>query len=989
MSNIIEEQINIIKDLLASGKFSTYQLPNNKINDLDFIRTIINKLTNHVFEILPEKNYKNVYFYPVYEYIVNLLITNYQTYSNSPSMLNYLLADLLNKLTLLNKGQFLLTKLNQIVDKYIKVKGLENAVYDLLEIASTNGTLITFLFWLQKTPGKNLESLPKNIRDSIYQKSIGNSDDRLFKYILEKINQYDKLYFQQNADTIKNMLVLLSNSGVPPKYELKRIKILSGYISLVPFFNIMINSFNSYKIIMELHKHYYMVPHTFENIQSIIHTIRYQNSGSMDLANTFNQYVSSFANILKTPEEKQMVMLVCILEHESTITYELDYVLIQKIIRENIRNFIDSISWLNVFKKMNNPYSEIYKMIISYFVETNYIKNLLESGNLQIMDCNQNLLFFTKFYSPEKNHFMDNKYYYDALKMNLVLHRLRMFVKRKTKNKRIERRVRMFDVLNEIKNFNPVKTVPVLARGSLNYQVERQKFTNLPPRHLLPGEFSIYNSLLLREKADGILINNLPIGIHPESKELGLYQVKAEYIEELDLYLVFDIDIPNSTIVERYNFLRNLHPVTKGIQLKQINSLNEFIELMKQERSQIDKFLSESSTHINKWYPKFAVKCENVQSTTLYQELIQYIIMETNPNINQIIKESKPFNCDGIIISPLDGSREIKIKPKSLSTIDLIYSRDGKWFDRNSNDWSHMVIRSKQPKKPERIYRLYPEIPEIGDDLMFRVGEFRYDKKQPNPFSVIDSIINLIRYDWMRELNDSNVIDIYYQSPTKITSKSLINLIQAQNKLLEQKIESLEPHVNMNWLDLGCGKGKLIQYIRTLKPKYYLGLDTDIKQLVKCLKYHDENQSVYNFTPCDLGNNWNKSINKWSSIKSGTKFDYVVANFSIMHFFTEDFWEQLNIYTHSETKFLFNVVNSDCENKSWSESNSFLEIGEDKVTYKFEWVHTTTKTEQLIKTIKIDDTLKKYGWSILNKWDIKSDHQLLNFYSWYLVKKNI
>lgn len=984
MSSNISDQIIIIKNLLRDGKFSTYKLPTDK-KDPDFIRAIIGQLRYNVFEIPPEKNYKNEYFYPVYEFITNNVITNYSTYIKTPIMLNYLLSDLFEKLTILKKGHILLTKLDKITNNFIK--GNETIVYDLLEKASNCGTLITFLFWLQKTPSKKLESIPTNIRTNIYEKSIGNSDDRLFKYILEKINQNDKLYFQQNAMTIQKMISTLSASGVPPKYALKRIKILSNYISLIPYFNHMIQCFNSYKIIMELHKHYYVVPHTYQNIQSIFDVIKY-HSGSMDLANTLNCNLESFINILKTPEEKQMMMINCILDDDIEIKFvlELDYILVKKIIRENMKILINTICWSDIWKKLSEPYSQFYKMIVNYLVETNYIKNLLESGEYQIMEYNKNMLFFTKFYSPEKKHFINTQHFDISIKINVFLHNLRMFIRRKNKNKQIERKVRMFDVLNEIKNFNPVKNVPVLARGSHNYQIEKQKFNNLPPRHLLPGEFSLYDKFLMREKADGILINNLPIGIHPMNDKLVMYQVKAEYIEELDLYLIFDIDIPNTTIIERYNYLRNLHPATKQITLNQINSLNDFIELMKTERIIIQRFLSESSEYTAKWYPKFACLFENNKTNKIYQEIIQNIILETDPEINQIIKESKPFNCDGIIISPLDGSREIKIKPKSLSTIDLIYSRDGKWLDRNSNDWSNMIIKSKQTKKSDRIYRLYPE---IGDKLMFRVGEFRYDKKQPNPHNIVDTVINLINYDWQTDGESNDKVDIYYQQPIKLTSNTLINLIQSQNKLLSQKIMSFEPNVNMNWLDLGCGKGKLIPFIRTYKPKYYLGLDSDIKQLVKCLKYHDENQMVYNFTPCNLAKNWNESKNKWLNIKNGTKFDYVVANFSIMHFFTEDFWNQLNEYTHSETKFLFNVINSDYEQKEWSESKSFLEIGDSEVTYKFEWIHNTNKTEPLIKSEKIRETLTKYGWDVITKWDIKSEQKLLNFYSWYLVKKNI
>ena len=37
--------------------------------------------------------------------------------------------------------------------------------------------------------------------------------------------------------------------------------------------------------------------------------------------------------------------------------------------------------------------------------------------------------------------------------------------------------------------------------------------------------------------------------------------VKSEYIEDLDLYLVFDIDIPNMNII-RYEYLRSIHHQT-------------------------------------------------------------------------------------------------------------------------------------------------------------------------------------------------------------------------------------------------------------------------------------------------------------------------------------------------------------------------------------------------------------------------------------------
>jgi hypothetical protein len=61
---------------------------------------------------------------------------------------------------------------------------------------------------------------------------------------------------------------------------------------------------------------------------------------------------------------------------------------------------------------------------------------------------------------------------------------------------------------------------------------------------------------LLKEKADGILVNSLPNNIFPEFKLTN--NLKAEYMEELDLYLVFDIDeFSINNIIHRHNLIHS------------------------------------------------------------------------------------------------------------------------------------------------------------------------------------------------------------------------------------------------------------------------------------------------------------------------------------------------------------------------------------------------------------------------------------------------
>ena len=188
----------------------------------------------------------------------------------------------------------------------------------------------------------------------------------------------------------------------------------------------------------------------------------------------------------------------------------------------------------------------------------------------------------------------------------------------------------------------------------------------------------------------------------------------------------------------------------------------------------------------------------------------------------------------------------------------------------------------------------------------------------------------------------------------------------------------MNPSYNSRWLDLGCGSGKLINIIKKYSPKYYLGLDIDIKQLVRALKYHD---SVYHFNPTDLSTK-RESDTIWYTMPLYT-FDYVVANFSIMHFMTNDFWQELNKYVKSGTKLLFNLVNG---NASWQYNNSYLKTDMEQTRYKFEWVHKTEKTEPFIKEEEVMSYLERYNWVVLNKNVVDKPNDLAGQYNWWLVQ---
>ena len=210
-------------------------------------------------------------------------------------------------------------------------------------------------------------------------------------------------------------------------------------------------------------------------------------------------------------------------------------------------------------------------------------------------------------------------------------------------------------------------------------------------------------------------------------------------------------------------------------------------------------------------------------------------------------------------------------------------------------------------------------------------------------------------------------------------------MINSQRNYIFDQISDLNPHKDCNWLDLGCGKGKLIPFIKKYNPKSYLGLDIDVSCLVKCLKYHDEDQNTFSFNKCELGNNWKETKGQWYTM-SNIKYDYVIANFSLMHFFTDLFWDQLNDYVLTGTKFIFNIV-SNLYKSEWVESDSFLKIDNDQVTYKFEWIHEQVKTESFISEDKIKRQVERSGWKVISKNLGDSRYELSKFYTWWVIEK--
>jgi SAM-dependent methyltransferase len=960
----INDEIDKIMELYKSKQINNYNFKKLLNLDLFYYVLFLEAISKVIYMTQghqeSNKNFKLSYF----SNLVILLIHNIISYKDKNKIFKENIKYFLYLLSVIKDGHLFLKNIKNII--FIEDEILKK---EILTLSSLKGVFPVFLFWIDFLK----IDIFKDEYEYIISLSIKNSDDRLYKWILEKIKENKPILLQKDG-FIDPMLSNLMSSTADKKYKLKKIRILSEYCNLKPYFSKMIYYDTGYYFVIkkELFKYYYCKPINISTIITI-HSYHYKEKPTID------DYKYIY-NKLITDQEKFYFQLVMMIynDYDFGLEYDINTLTVDK--KDLIKNYETILHMISITinYSLNNDNIEIntleklfnYKFCgraIKILCNFDFFKYALHFNNNYLYFIKDDMIFLIclgKFVSVKNSN---------GIKINFILHHLRLMCKRKRKSKIIGNQIKIFSLMDELRNFKP-SNKPIMSKGSYNWQLNKQKFTNLPPRHLLPDEFNIYHSFLIREKADGILVNNLSTNIFPEWNELNFNRVKAEFIENNDLYFVFDIDIPNTSIIERYNIIRSMHPWTNKTSLETINTLEELVELIQKERIIFNDFLDKTKEHNIRWYPKVSFLVNDC-SNKLKEQIIQDIIINSDSPFSKFINNQGNYTCDGLIISPIDGMREIKIKPKNMMTIDLLY--DGKnWLDKENNKYTTFITSSNTPKKGN-IYRCYP----IGNDK-YDAREIRFDKKTPNNFRIINYIKTIYKNDWVE-----NMTSPYYQVTNVKLDLVYIKELEKQTNIFSEQIKKLSPELNKSWLDLGCGKGKLINEIKKYSPKMYIGLDIDSAMLLENIQTMDENEHI-NLSPCDLRQNWFEN-SKWFNIKN-MKFDYIVLNFSIMHLFdSEQFWKCLKEVTKSDTKILFNVVADKVKTQEFKLKDAYMRYQDGNIYYSFPWAHKTEITEQFIERKQIEEKVRNNGLLIdiiTNPSDTKND--LSSYYDWYILVNN-
>ena len=92
--------------------------------------------------------------------------------------------------------------------------------------------------------------------------------------------------------------------------------------------------------------------------------------------------------------------------------------------------------------------------------------------------------------------------------INILYLQIQKYIRIKKIKNKINKNLLIKPILHELKNLKPDKNINVFKDGTMFYKNSKQQFNNIPPHLIFPGELELLKDFLIKEKADGELVNN-------------------------------------------------------------------------------------------------------------------------------------------------------------------------------------------------------------------------------------------------------------------------------------------------------------------------------------------------------------------------------------------------------------------------------------------------------------------------------------------------
>ena len=825
---------------------------------------------------------------------------------------NYFYA-ILDNLSIIEKNIYIFTK-NLLISDFILYnkdffsKCVNNKFVKSEWFHYSSFKVVKYLLQHEKVFNKIIKNENFHEADFYYKNFMLNTDDRVFKLGIGYITE----------DNILECLLLLNISN--HKFFLKRIKMINNHINLKKYFNILISL--PYK--------------NFETLKKIIKI--YQNNsnlidiGSLKILNC----ILNYEDMSKSKDNYFALKELCIPVLFKTIQRYLliNYTYIPFI--HNIEVLIDIVQSVNnldlkiILDIINKPYWwDNVNMELKFELAkqlNKYRKEIIKLSNNKTIAF---MIFYENMYpiyykNTNQIHYLET--FDRLLKINRIKSFLRVCMKRIVKTNFMSFENKKLRLFKQIKNFTP-QNIPVLSRGSYNYQIINQSYHNMKP----PTMFKIskkYLSPYLTLKVDGVQVNRLPSLIKNDLP----YIIRAEYLEldNKDLYMVYDINIPDMTYIERVSFLRRQHPYHLP-EYYEVNNIKDLLKVFKQESILEQRWIKENKDEMSIWYPKAFIKYNGD-----LKELAMRVLDNgfNPPYLN--------YPIDGLIVSSCGV--DSKIKPKVLHTIDIKYS-NGKWYDNKNNEICYSIINPYEiDLSNDSIYRCYPET-----DDTYVVKEERYDKIIANSIK----IINDIRNSYFQLSKNS-----YYQKNIK-PNKSILKEIK--NSRINELVflRGLDLSKEFGILDLCSGKGNILNILQN--HYYYTLIDKN---------------------PITVDESNNVMVRREDLSKLDLKR------------YKDDYWICINGLWYIYDNFMSNVIkykpkvlvfNTHSVNPEWSNGDSYLKLDGSMIKYKYEWCHNEERVEPYLEGAKVLVELDNLGYTLIKYHKNDDDSLSSNFEFYYFI----
>lgn len=435
----------------------------------------------------------------------------------------------------------------------------------------------------------------------------------------------------------------------------------------------------------------------------------------------------------------------------------------------------------------------------------------------------------------------------------------------------------------------------------------RQPPVHVTPEHLLHFVYS--DNLVLAPKADG----------RTAVVKVADIEMEAEYILELNLYLVFDlVDKTEPNILKRMEKIKNIH-----IYNDHFASLDDIKSLIERDNHWLKIYLKQPVlANEIRWFPKTVFK-NNLTRPQLLHLLDADIPM--------------PYPTDGWVLT-LSNERMGKYKPKRELTID-VQCHGRYWTSKDGK-----IVTIKPATKTEQklgVWRCYFD----ETKKIWVAREFRPEKKFANSQRIINIVESQLLKNWRAsdyiKFVETHKCFYYLTAPMKECDTDTKKFLISQRDTM---IKWLTPHLRKSKtvLDLGCGRGTISKLCTDQK---ITGVDIDPSSIHISMSRYPQHDWIW----ADM-----------REFKSDEKYDIIILNFTVQYILPDlnDFLLSLQKLSHEKTVWCISFMDAEKIDKKIE----FIKRDEDKITVSFPWA---TEHKELILTFEqLSKELEKMQMSV-------------------------